>query len=180
MATNDQIIHCIREFIFKSGTKRLNVALLTSLIPRGLVLVFKTTIPSSFYFKKSAPSWASAYVVSCCPRTVETIVFSRLLFNLSPESQQTGATEAFGLFQQGALYYLCATGRVVFHTQDYAHCDLVKRTVLAIFSRNRMKATLKNVRMLSDAPVSGERAPYLRARDLRFNYASILNEISLP
>lgn len=48
----------------------------------------------------------------------------------------------------GALHHLCTTGRystVVFQTRDYAHCDLPKHTVLAMFSWNHHESHFWNV-----------------------------------
>lgn len=99
------------------------------------------------------------------------------IFTVQPQSQQIRAAEGFRLAEtEGSLS--CVSHReVVFQTQDYAHCDLPKRAVLAIFSRSRMKATLKRRTRLMRL-CQGKKAQYLGARDLRFNYGSILNEIS--
>lgn len=51
-----------------------------------------------------------------------------------PQSQQIRATEAFHLSEtEGSLLFV-RHWEVVFQTRDYAHCDLPKHTVLAIFS----------------------------------------------
>lgn len=67
--------------------------------------------------------------------------------------------------QRGFLLLFVSHREVVFQTQDYAHCDLPKHAVLAIFSRNCMKATLKG-RMRLIRLCQGKKAPYLAARDL--------------
>lgn len=79
----------------------------------------------------------------------KTIVFlwlSHFYCSIS-QSQQIRATEAFHLLETVGSLLFVRRWEVVFQTQDYAHCDLSKHNVLAIFSWNRMKATLKR-RML--------------------------------
>lgn len=75
------------------------------------------------------------------------LVVTFLQFDLGSQPQQIRATDASRLLEtEGFFFLLLLFARhweVVFQTRDYAHCDLPKHTVLAIFSWNRMKATLK-------------------------------------
>lgn len=131
-------------------------------------LIVKIKILSTTFLFLS-PFPYTVCVAPCCPRMMADIQSQR---QRRRQSSFCGCHIFFWVFslshnkserlkpsvcrRQRVLYYLWATGRYVFQTQDYANCDLPKHTVLAIFSWNRIKATLKR-RMRLICPCQGKR-----------------------